>query len=271
MLAVFACARSTARADYVNPPGWEQDPDFTHQTWAFDTDALPLAADGGASNPFGTPTMSAVYLVNPSYMFWVWDMMLGGTRHGMWGGMAFGAAPDDTAMAETFLVPGVARPAPWHAEVWIQATYWGSTSLGGQTLTVEIARDAAFQDVYVTYDAAATDIEDQSVTGSGSTGQYWRFTHTFSLPDEPGDVYVRVSLVPGGSMAVFIDQLSIDMRGVLPGDYDRDGDVDPADFAFLPEHVTGPENGPAEPAFDFDGDDDVDLADVAAFGRVCAP
>ena len=54
----------------------------------------------------------------------------------------------------------------------------------------------------------------------------------------------------------------------LPGDYDEDGDVDPADFAAWPACMTGPDNGFVDPscgAFDFDVDQDVDLADFAAF------
>ncbi|MHC4067413.1 MAG: hypothetical protein ACYSUI_23315, partial [Planctomycetota bacterium] len=54
----------------------------------------------------------------------------------------------------------------------------------------------------------------------------------------------------------------------LPGDYDGDGDVGPTDFAFFPDCMTGPDNGPGAPgceAFYFDTDNDVDLDDFAGF------
>jgi hypothetical protein len=52
------------------------------------------------------------------------------------------------------------------------------------------------------------------------------------------------------------------------GDFDRDGDVDLADFASMPDCLTGPENEPATgdcDSFDYDTDADVDLADFAEF------
>ncbi len=261
-------------ADYVNPPGWEQEADFTHQTWEFNTGDSPLVADGTVDNSFGTPTMVDVFRASPDYMFWVQNMMFGGTRHGMWGGMTFSLPPTQTALGETFLVPGVARPAPARAQFWLQAAYWGSVDLAGQVLTVDIAADAGFQSVYLSYAATADDIEDQSATGGGSTGQYWRFTRVFTLPQQPGDVYVRVSLVPGGSMAVFIDQVSIDTRGFVPPpvDYNCSGRVNADDFAQLPDCWAGPEGGAATGncrTFDFDADTDVDLKDFAAFQPVC--
>ncbi|MCD6394024.1 MAG: hypothetical protein J7M40_11015, partial [Planctomycetes bacterium] len=50
-LCVFA---GSVSADYANPPGWENDPYFTHQSWSFGTPTNPSASDdGGAGNPFG--------------------------------------------------------------------------------------------------------------------------------------------------------------------------------------------------------------------------
>lgn len=270
LLVLVAWSCPPARADYVNPPGWESDPDFTHQTWDFLTsDDPPLVADDGYVNPFGPPTFTDVYLCNPSYMFWEPDAMgfaIG--RYGMWGGMVFGAVePDDVAVSVTFQIPNHYRPSPWHKEVWIQAAYWGSISLGGRVFTVEIASDPNFQNVYVTYDADASDLEDQSETGTGGTGQFWRFTHTFELPEQPGLEYVRVSLVTADSLAVFIDQVSIDTRCVLPGipgDFDGDEDVDLADFGFFQNcYAGGGAPGTGCTAADLDEDDDVDLDDTA--------
>jgi len=54
----------------------------------------------------------------------------------------------------------------------------------------------------------------------------------------------------------------------LPGDWDRDGDLELDDFAHFPGCMTGPENGPASggcQVFYFDADTDVDFADFAMF------
>ena len=59
----------------------------------------------------------------------------------------------------------------------------------------------------------------------------------------------------------------------VPGDYNHDGEVDLNDFAYFDGCMTGPENGPAPAeceAFYFDADDDVDLADFAAFQMAIA-
>jgi hypothetical protein len=270
-LGVVGLGWGGARADYVNPPGWDGDTDFTHQTWEFTTDDVPLIADDGYSNPFGDPTMTEVYLCNPEEMFWVWEPMGGGTRYGHWGGMPFGAVgPDEVAAAITFEIPNAARPEPWFKEMWIQVAYWGDILSGGQVLTVEIARDSEFQDLYLTYDAVAADIEDQSATGSGSSGQFWRFTHTFVLEDQPGIEYVRVSLVPADSMAVFLDQVSIDTRcvsGPVTGDFDGDEDVDLVDYAWFQRCFTGSGVTPTPECqvCDLDEDEDVDLTDFFSF------
>ena len=265
VLAAWSC--SPAWADYVNPPGWEIDTDFTHQTWDFPApDSPPQAADEVYVNPFGTPTFTNAYLCNPESMFWDPNAMgYADGRYGMWGGMPFGAVePDEVAVALTFEIPNHARSNPWRKEIWIQAAYWGSISLGGQVLTVEIASDPNFNNVYVTYDAEATDIEDQAETGAGTSGQFWRFTRAFALPNQPNVEYVRVSLITADSMAVFIDQVSVDTHCVRRGDFDGDQDVDLADFAsFQNCYAAGgaPESGCV--AADLDADQDVDLNDAA--------
>ena len=58
-------------------------------------------------------------------------------------------------------------------------------------------------------------------------------------------------------------------RAEVPGDYNGDGNVDPADFAELPECMRGPGGGLGASCgpFDFDGDLDVDAIDFGGFQR----
>lgn len=62
-------------------------------------------------------------------------------------------------------------------------------------------------------------------------------------------------------------QLRIEISNI-PGDYDGDGDITPADFEEFPPCTTGAGGGIGDPdcsVFDFDTDSDVDLRDYAAF------
>jgi hypothetical protein len=268
-LVAEGLCRSVALADYAHPPRWSGDTDFTHQIWEFYTDAVPLIADDVDSNSFGDPTMTELYLAVPQYMFWEPDAMgyaIG--RYGMWGGMPIGISGDEVAMSMTFSVPNVERPEPWYKELWLQVAYWGSIDAGGQVLTVEIARDAEFTNVYRTYDAQADDIEDISTSGAGTSGQFWRFTHAFSLSDQPATEYVRVSLIRDDSAAVFIDQVSIDTHCVqTSSDFDESGYVDLADYAWFQRCITGLGDSPSLGCMrcDLDHDDDVDLDDYSDF------
>ena len=273
ILVAMALCNCAALADYVDPPAWESDTDFTHQSWDFLTGDVPLDADNGTSNAFGVPRMTDdLFLYDETYMFWSPDAY--GhipQRYGMWGGMPGGIVtppsdPDELAMYLTFEVPNSERPAPWRKELWIQVVYWGCIERDGQVITVEIAADPDFQNVYHAYPATADDIETLDEP-PGDTGRVYRFTHTFALNDQPPVEYVRTSLVRGESAAIFIDQVSIDTRCIVPGDFNRDEDVDLADYAWFQCCFTGPGGTIASgcEACDLDWDEDVDLDDFAEF------
>ena len=104
-----------------------------------------------------------------------------------------------------------------------------------------------------------------------SLGQYW-----FGAGQATANASVNVSeaTVTGRPSAtwnyrVYTDAAKWVFVAWWPnGDTDDDGDVDLTDFATLPDCLTGPGGGYAQPAcqvFDFDLDTDVDLDDVAAF------
>jgi len=92
----------------------------------------------------------------------------------------------------------------------------------------------------------------------------------FELLDDPTRARFAVALAAG---EVGVYQLT--RRPEQPGDFDADGDVDPADYVYFAECLAGPIQAPApqEPltpddclnVFDFDADADVDLLDFAGF------
>ncbi|MBL0699915.1 MAG: hypothetical protein JJV92_03410 [Desulfosarcina sp.] len=52
-LSLSLVSMGVAQADYNNPPGWDSNPYFTHQTWDFLTADNPSAPTVD-NNPFGT-------------------------------------------------------------------------------------------------------------------------------------------------------------------------------------------------------------------------
>ncbi|MCH7813482.1 MAG: exo-alpha-sialidase [Planctomycetes bacterium] len=76
-----------------------------------------------------------------------------------------------------------------------------------------------------------------------------------------------------GHARVLCDRVDMGAYEFGIGDFDCDRDADLTDFASWPTCMTGPNNGPYAAgceAFDYEFDDDVDLADHAAFQRTLA-
>jgi hypothetical protein len=131
------------------------------------------------------------------------------------------------------------------------------------------------------------DWESVEVVGPGGpfNGGGWGY-HEFRLADflpTPGtEVRMRFTasdLGAGSVVEAAIDEFRIFRRtcvpaGFTPGDFDGDGDVTLADFAFFIDCLGGPDKAPAPvllgvthsqclEVFDFDTDEDVDLDDAA--------
>ena len=110
-------------------------------------------------------------------------------------------------------------------------------------------------DTYVRVPAGTTIF---AVTRNG-TAQAYTYNAT------TGRVHVTGALATGASAATQV-RVYYGRRG----DADGDGVIDLGDHAAFPACMTGPNNGPVAPAcavFDFEPDNDVDLADFAAFMR----
>ncbi len=117
-LSIVLVAGTLVQADYADPPGWESNPYFTHQSWDFSTDANPNSPpDGGYSNPYGIPSAT----LNSGT--WVDDLEAYGLegRQGGWLIESPTAKTDEPALASIY-VPNVAN-ASLTKQVWVQATF----------------------------------------------------------------------------------------------------------------------------------------------------
>ena len=114
-LSLSLVSMGVAQADYDDPPGWDDNLYFTHQTWDFLTDANPSGPTVD-DNPFGVAQYDS-YGLNTDP---IWHATYGG-RTGVW-------EFDEESIID-FDVPNLANPY-LIKEVWFQATYY--TTDGGR-------------------------------------------------------------------------------------------------------------------------------------------
>lgn len=76
LLAFILFVAIAARAEYINPLGWEGNPYYTHQSWDFGTGQSPVNADVDL-NPFGEPKLG----IHGLHIDWL-EETLG--REGVW-------------------------------------------------------------------------------------------------------------------------------------------------------------------------------------------
>ena len=94
-----------------------------------------------------------------------------------------------------------------------------------------------------------------------------------AIADDQPTVYLRWTMGPtdGGWQYCGWNIDDIEVQAVelfvpAAGDYNHDGQVSLADYASFADCMTGPDGGPCSDGcgvFDFDGDEDVDLADFS--------
>lgn len=203
-------------ADYVNSPGWENDIDFTHQSWEFNPSGwdgedpieptIPLIADGGYSNLFGDPTMLSVEYTqtNPAMAAWTYiPMAITTDRRGMYGGMM-------TDVIMTFEIPNYEREGEWTKQIWLQTTYFGCTASAGDIVSVEIAADADFLNPF-SVTVLSEDIEEL-LEPPGSQSRWYRYNALIELDEQPEMEYLRLTVANDSALATMIDEVDIDTR-----------------------------------------------------------
>lgn len=262
ILVVFFCfCGLRASADYLNPPEWTDNNDFTHQTWDFMTDEssyLPASPDGEPNwvNAFGTPGLTAIDYTT-SFQFWQYYPVdyshIITDRRGFYGGMG------DTTL--TFKIPNIQQGPFWQKQLWIQVVYWARDD-GGQAYDLEIARDPNFvdtNDITVAY----FDLNEPNEP-NGAIGRFYRLTAAYRFEEQPGEEYVKFTAYQyppepnhtyGG--ASMMDQVSIDTRCVNL-DRVRDGVIDLRDYAVLANNFYSNNS-----SCDFNPDGYIDLGDLS--------
>ncbi len=223
-------------ADYSNPPLWENNVDFTHQSWAFngtvdmelDGPPLPLIADGQPNwvNDFGDPVLISFENSHEWMKGWyVKPPQLTTDRRCMYGGMGNSYL--------TFFVPNNYRDENWHEQLWIQMTYFARKD-GAVNYAIEIARDANF--IEVNGFNMVSEFLEALNEPEGITGKWYRITAIYDSNDQPDFEYIRLTALydPNPFMAAsMIDQVDIDTRCLNVADLNEDGVVNFIDYAIF--------------------------------------
>jgi len=182
--AMVSIIAATAKPDYSNPPAWQDNPYFTHQTWQFRTGASPVNADIDL-NPFGESKLG----IHGDNIRWseyefaregVWTIEQGWAQIE---GIIFNEENEDLSK-----------------EIWIQATL--HTSIRGG-----VPIDILFEFPDGTY--TVTPIDSSVIVAPDG----WLYqTYLFDLTPQPDWEVVGLNFsLPTGAY-VAIDQLDIDTR-----------------------------------------------------------
>jgi hypothetical protein len=199
-------------ADYQNPPGWENNPYFTHQSWSFDSDANPSAPDdNGAGNPYGTASLTfsnATWGDDLGMMYDPSTFAPLGERQGGWAIQG----PQDGTEWFRIDIPNQ-RDENMYKELWFEMTFRVSTQeLAGQIIDkVDLQ---VYADGIVNGDHQFTALTPVGgVIGADASMQIWlRFEGQFTFDPQPGSELVMLT----GSLldveGVLLDQVDIDTR-----------------------------------------------------------
>ena len=186
VLAVSLLA-ATTNAGYWNSPGWEDNPQFTHQVWEFGTAVSPVLADVD-SNPFGAPKLG-VHGANVG-----WRAAFSG-REGVW-----------------LLEPGWAQiegivhneaNEELVKEVWIQATL--TTDIPGEEIPIELGFEFPAGSYCVT-------AKDSRMDPAG--GDWFYLTAMFEIDPQPSWEVVSINISVPSNAYVAVDRLAVDTRGI---------------------------------------------------------
>jgi hypothetical protein len=210
-IVVVAMFSTVTSADYSNPPGWESNPYFTHQSWEFSTNQTPLAPDSTAHpvvNPNGTPS-GEVFAPTPGSYTAAWiddgsNFAPGLNRQGLW--LFTATAQDGTYDALEFEIPN-SESDDRFKQVWFEATMW-TNNIRGEDPDEIYAKIFDDEGAEHPYTSRTLEFFGDDVNGA----PFVHVTYLFDIVPQPA--YERLVLgahLLQGEM-ILLDQVDIDTR-----------------------------------------------------------
>jgi len=268
----------TAVADYDNPPLWQGQTAYTHQSWDFgdsgeygtgamvtNMSLLPLGSvpegEPNYVNDYGVSSLDAFSNTHIFMKGWMYVPEIASTaRVAMYGGMG------NTSL--TFTLPGIACGEDMVKQIWVQMIVYARKDGEQQVASVQIARDSLFSDT----DGIVMISEqvEPLAEPEGYSAAWYRVTFVYEVALSGAAEHIKAvayydPLLPdpqrlGASM---IDRVDIDTRFVLKADIDRSGLVDYGDFASIASQWLS-----SDPVADLDGSGLVGVEDVVYFAQM---
>ncbi len=210
-LCVCVCM-ATVWADYQNPPGWENDPYFTHQSWSFSTETAagaPIPADAGFINASGAATLTL------QGAQWVGDMGMIfdpgtfdplGQRSGGW--QING--PQQNVPWLSIYVPNIANSA-MKKEVWFELTFRVSSMQLAGSIVDQVSFDCYADGIMDSAHKFSYFDQVGGVIGVDMQSQIWlRFEGKFAFAPQPGSEWLVLTGSLFDNQSVVLDQIDVD-------------------------------------------------------------
>jgi len=181
---VCLCDTIIALADYWNPPGWDDNLYFTHQSWQFSSATSPTPPDN-YFNPFGNPLLG----IHGDHIDWRTNLE---SRSGVW------MMENGFAQIEG-IIPNEQND-DLVKEVWIQATLLSNIP---DELPLDIFFEFPAADYTVTPKLSRTDPADDG----------WIYhTFVFEIESQPEWEVASLNFNIPNNQYIAIDELDIDTR-----------------------------------------------------------
>ena len=193
LTVAFGFRGPLAWGDYANPPLWQDNPYYTHQSWDLSDGASPLSSDGGYSNAYGTPTAK---LVNGTWVnTWYYP--------GRTGGWLFMGPHTQGDLLARLVVPNTPHPG-LIKEIWFQATLQTNMADLGDDLTIRVFADGQGPGI-----TAGDNIEVEVLDLQNGLV---RATLWFTLDEQPAFEVLELRGSMGAGDFFWVDQFDVDTR-----------------------------------------------------------